>query len=68
VGLSQAVIIVEENSNSSGTADAAQKAIEQGRPLFILESVNKKSVEKWVKQGAILLKDASEIEMLLQYI
>ncbi len=68
VGLSQAVIIVEEDSSSSGTSDAAQKAIEQGRPLFILESENKKSVEKWVKQGAILLKDASEIEMLLQYI
>lgn len=68
VGLSQAVIIVEENSNSSGTSDAAQKAIEQGRPLFILESENKKSVEKWVKQGAILLKDTFEIEMLLQYI
>lgn len=68
VGLSQAVVIVEENSNSSGTADAAQKVIEQGRPLFILESENKKSVEKWVQQGAILLKDASEIEMVLQYI
>jgi len=68
VGLSQAIIIVEEDSSSSGTSDAAQKAIEQGRPLFILESENKKSVEKWVKLGAILLKDTFEIEMLLQYI
>ncbi|EQB63085.1 MAG: hypothetical protein RBG1_1C00001G0664 [candidate division Zixibacteria bacterium RBG-1] len=68
VGLSQAVIIVEEDSNSSGTSEAAQKTIEQGRPLFILESENKKSVEKWVQQGAILLKDTIEIEMLLQYI
>ena len=68
VGLSQAVIIVEEDSNSSGTSEAAQKTIEQGRPLFILESENKKSVEKWVQQGAILLKETSEIEMLLQYI
>lgn len=68
VGLSQAVIIVEEDSDSSGTSDAAQKAMEQGRPLFILESENKKSVERWVKQGAILLKDTFEIEMLLQYI
>lgn len=68
VGLSQAIIIVEENSESSGTSDAAQRAIEQVRPLFILESENKKSVEKWVQQGAILLKDISEIEILVQYI
>ncbi|OGC78101.1 MAG: hypothetical protein A2145_02375 [candidate division Zixibacteria bacterium RBG_16_40_9] len=68
VGLSQAVIIVEEDQNSSGTSDAAQKAIKQGRPLFILESENQQSVEKWVNQGAILLRDIFEIEMVLQYI
>ncbi len=68
VGLSQAVLIVEEDQNSSGTADAAQRAIEQGRPLFILESENQKSVEKWVNQGAILLRDIFEMETMLQYI
>ncbi len=68
VGLSQAVIIVEENSQSSGTSDAAEKAIEQGRPLFILESANQHSVTKWVNQGAILLRDILEMEMMLQYI
>lgn len=68
VGLSQAVVIVEENSESSGTSDAAQRAIKQGRPLFILESENHSSVEKWVNQGAILLRGTLDLEMMLQYI
>ena len=68
VGLSQAVILVEEQLNSSGTSEAAEKAIEQGRSLFVVENENKTSVEKWVSKGAILLRETEELELLLKFI
>jgi DNA processing protein len=66
--LSEATIIIEAGE-TSGTLVQARAALQQGRHLFILESCfqNKQISwpEKFLKQGAIRVKEYSDIQKVL---
>jgi DNA processing protein len=66
VGLSQAVILVEEALESPGTADAANRVLEIGRPLFV--DSNCPSAGYWQAKGGILLEGERNIEVVLRYL
>jgi len=68
VGLSQTVIVVETEDGTSGTMDAAQKVIDQGKPLFVVIRENNKSIEELVKVGAIPIKGAEDLDLVLNYL
>ena len=68
VGLSQAVIVVETEDEASGTMDAAQKAIDQGKPLFVVTRMDNKSSEELVRIGAIPIKGAEDLDLVLNYL
>lgn len=67
VGLSQTVIVVETEDDASGTMDAANKAVEQGKPLFVVIREDKVS-EELAKIGAIPIKGAQDLELVLKYL
>ncbi|MCH8530372.1 MAG: DNA-protecting protein DprA [Saccharospirillum sp.] len=64
--LTEATIIVEAG-NTSGTLVQARAALEQGRKLYILESnfsnPNLTWPEKFLKKGAIKLKDINDVKL-----
>jgi DNA processing protein len=68
VGLSQAVIVVETEDEASGTMDAAQRAVDQGKPLFVVTRVDNKSSEELVRIGAIPIKGAEDLDLVLNYL
>jgi len=68
VGISQTVIVVETENGTSGTMDAAQKAIDQGKPLFVVIREDNKSSEELVKIGAIPIKGAEDLDLVLKYL
>lgn len=55
VGLSQTVIVVETEDDTSGTMDAASKAVEQGKPVFVVIREGRSS-EGLVKMRAIPIR------------
>ena len=61
VGLSQAVIVVETEDNTSGTMDAAKKAIDQGKPLFVVIRGDNKNFEELVRTGAIPINGSGDL-------
>ncbi len=68
VGISQTVIVVENVNGTSGTMDAAQKTIDQGKTLFVVMRENNKSSEELVKIGAIPIKGAEDLDLVLNYL
>ena len=68
VGLSQTVIVVETEDEASGTMDAAQRAVDQGKPLFVVTRVDNKSSEELVRIGAIPIKGAEDLDLVLNYL
>jgi DNA processing protein len=68
VGLSQAVIVVEVEDNTSGTMDAAKKAIDQGKSLFAVMREESKNLDELVKIGAIPIKGSEDIDLVLRYL
>jgi DNA processing protein len=68
VGISQTVIVVETENGTSGTMDAAQGAIDQGKPLFVVIREDNKSSEELVKIGAIPIKGAEDLDLVLNYL
>ncbi len=68
VGLSQAVIVVETEDNTSGTMDAAKKAIDQGKPLFAVMREESKNLDELVRIGAIPIKGSEDIDLVLKYL
>ena len=68
VGLSQTVIVVETEDEASGTMDAAQRAVDQGKPLFMVTRVDNKSSEELVRIGAIPIKGAEDLDLVLNYL
>jgi len=68
VGLSQTVIVVETEDEGSGTIDAAQRAIEQGKSLFVVIRESSKSSEELVRIGAIPIKGAEDLDLVLKYL
>jgi DNA processing protein len=68
VGLSQAVIIVELNEDSSGTMDAMNIAIKQGKPLFVVRKVNSQKVEDLIQEGAVPIEGVDDLDLVLNYL
>jgi DNA processing protein len=68
VGLSQAVIVVEMDEKSSGTMDAANMAIRQGKPLFVMRKENSSKVEELIGEGAVPLEGAEDLSLVVNYI
>lgn len=66
VGLSQAVILVEESPDSNGSADAAYRALNLGRPLYV--SSDSPSATEWHKKGALLISREDDLELILKYL
>ena len=68
VGLSQAVVVVEMDEESPGTMDAANLAIKQGKPLFVLRKQGSRKVDELVAEGAILLEDIERLDLVTDYL
>jgi DNA processing protein len=68
VGLSQAVIVVETEDNTSGTMDAAKKAVDQGKPLFAVMREEDKNLEELVRIGAVPIKGPGDLDLVLKYL
>jgi len=68
VGLSQTVIVVETEDEASGTMDAAQRAVDQGKPLFVVIREDNKNSEELVRIGAIPIKGAEDLDLVLNYL
>jgi DNA processing protein len=67
-GLSQTVIVVENEKKISGAMDAAQNAIEQGKPLFVVAGENREGCEDLVKIGAIPIRGYEDLDLVLNYL
>jgi DNA processing protein len=68
VGLSQAVIVVEMDEKSPGTMDAANTAIRQGKPLFVMKKENSRKVEELVAEGAVPLQGVEDLDLVVNYL
>jgi DNA processing protein len=68
VGLSQAVVVVEMDEESPGTMDAANLAIKQGKPLFVMRKQGSRKVDELVAEGAILLEDIERLDLVTDYL
>jgi predicted Rossmann fold nucleotide-binding protein DprA/Smf involved in DNA uptake len=68
VGFSHAVIVVEMEEKSAGTMDAANMAIQQGKPLFVMRKENSEKVEELIAEGAVPLEGVEELDLVVNYI
>lgn len=68
VGLSQAVIVVEMDENSPGTMDAANIAVKQGKPLFVMRKENSQKVEELIAEGAVLLQGVEDLDLVVNFL
>lgn len=68
IGLSQAVIVVETEDNTSGTMDAAKKTIDQGKPLFAVIREDNKNFEELIRIGAIPINGSGDLDLVLKYL
>ena len=67
VGLSQAVILVEMNEDKSeGTMNAAEIAIEQGKPLYVMKKENSQKVNELIAEGAVALEGVDDLDLVVQ--
>ncbi len=68
VGLSQAVIIVELNEESSGTMNAVDITIKQGKPLFVVRKESSQKVEDLIQEGAVPIEGVDDLDLVLDYL
>jgi DNA processing protein len=68
VGFSHAIIVVEMEEKSAGTMDAANIAIQQGKPLFVMRKENSEKVEELIAEGAVPLESVEELDLVVNYI
>ncbi|MGB8658633.1 MAG: DNA-processing protein DprA [Candidatus Zixiibacteriota bacterium] len=69
VGLSQAVLIVElDEESGKGTMDAADAAVKQGKPLFVMRKENSKKVEELIADGAVPLEGIDDLDLVVKYL
>jgi DNA processing protein len=68
VGLSQAVVVVEMDEESPGTMDAANLAIKQGKPLFVMRKEGSRKVDELVAEGAVLLEGVERLDLVTDYL
>jgi DNA processing protein len=68
VGLSQAIIVAEMDEESPGTMDAANLAIKQGKPLFVMRKEGSRKVDELVAEGAVLLEGVERLDLVTDYL
>jgi predicted Rossmann fold nucleotide-binding protein DprA/Smf involved in DNA uptake len=68
VGLSQAVMVVEMDEKSVGTMDAADTAIKQGKPLFVMRKEGSQKVEELISEGAVPLQGVEDLDLVVNYL
>jgi len=67
MGLSQAVIVVETNPGASGVMDAAQRAKDQGKPVFMVKKEGSLVDPVWKEVGALIIRSVRELDVVLRY-
>jgi len=67
VGLADAVLIVQVHESSAGTMDAATRAEQQGKPLFVVRRETIPQLGKLKACGAVVL-DTDDVDMILKYL
>lgn len=67
VGLSHAVVVVE-TQKTQGAMDAARKASDSGKPLFVVKRGDEKSLKQLTAMGAIPIEGIKELALILKYI
>ena len=67
VGLSQAVVVVEIQK-TQGAMDAAKKASDLGKPLFVIKRGDEKNLRELTEIGAVPIEGAGDLEMILKLI
>lgn len=68
VGLSQAIIVAEMDEESPGTMDAANLAVKQGKPLFVMRKEGSRKVDELVAEGAVLLEGVERLDLVTDYL
>lgn len=66
VGLSQAVILVEEASDSGTNSDGAKRALEAGRPVYV--SSLSPYAREWQSKGALLIESEADLNLVWKYL
>jgi DNA processing protein len=66
VGLSQAVILVEESIDSQGSSNAAQRTLDLGRPLFV--SCHCPTAQLWKENGALVIDGNADFDLVFKYL
>ncbi len=67
VGLSQAVVVVE-TKKTQGAMDAAKKASDLGKPLFVIKRGDEKNLRELTEIGAVPIEGAGDLDMILKLI
>lgn len=67
VGLSQAVIVVETR-NTQGAMDAAKKASNLGKPLFVVKRSDESNLKELTGIGAVPIDGAKDLDLILKFI
>lgn len=66
--LADAILVIQIGENKRGELYTARAAIDQGKPLFILDPENKLDDETLLKNSAIKIKGLEQIDEILEYI
>jgi DNA processing protein len=67
VGLSHAVIVVE-TQKTQGVMDAAKKASNLGKPLFVVKKGDEDSLKQLTSLGAFPIEGANDLDLVLKYL
>lgn len=67
VGLSHAVIVVE-TQKTQGAMDAARKASNLGKPLFVVKKGDKENLKELTSIGAFPIDGVKDLDLVLKYI
>lgn len=67
VGLSHAVIVVE-TQKTQGAMDAAQRASNLGKPLFVVKKGDEENLKELISIGAFPIDGVKDLDLVLKYI
>ncbi len=68
VGLSGAVIVVETRPGATGVIDSAQRAKDQGKPVFLVKKEGSLAEPHWKDVGALIIRSVKDLDLVLRYI
>ncbi len=68
VGLADAVLIIQVHESSAGTMDAATRAMEQGKPLFVVEQEQIPQLGQIKACGGLVVDEETGLDLILNYL